>query len=49
MYFGGSAFASSAFADPGGVSVYVTVNGQRMNFAIGNVQIIGKSRCFTYW
>ena len=43
MYFGGSAFASSAFADPGGVSVYVTVNGQRMNFAIGNVQIIGKS------
>jgi hypothetical protein len=32
MYFGGSAFASSAFADPGGVSVYVTVNGQRMNF-----------------
>ena len=43
MYFGGSSFASSPFADPGGVSVFVTVNGQRMNFAIGNVQIIGKS------
>ena len=44
MFFGGSAFASSPFADPGGVSIYVTVNGQRMNFAIGNVQIIeGKS------
>ena len=43
MYFGGSSFASSPFADPGGVSVFVTVNGQRMNFAIGNVQIIGKA------
>ena len=43
MFFGGSSFASSPFADPGGVSVFVTVNGQRMNFAIGNVQIIGKA------
>ena len=43
MYFGGSAFASSPFGDPGGVSVFVTENGQRMNFAIGNVQIIGKA------
>ena len=43
MFFGGSSFASSPFGDPGGVSVFVTVNGQRMNFAIGNVQIIGKA------
>ena len=43
MFFGGSSFASSPFADPGGVSVFVTVNGQRMNFAIGNVQIVGKA------
>jgi len=43
MYFGGSSFAASPFGDPGGVSVFVTVNGQRMNFAIGNVQIIGKA------
>ena len=25
------------------MSIFVTVSGQRMNFAIGNVQIIGKS------
>jgi hypothetical protein len=43
MFFGGSSFASSPFGDPGGVSVFVTVSGQRMNFAIGNVQIIGKA------
>ena len=41
MFFGGSSFASSPFGDPGGVSVFVTLNGQRMNFAIGNVQIEG--------
>jgi lipopolysaccharide assembly outer membrane protein LptD (OstA) len=43
MYFGGSSFASSPFGDPGGVSVFVTLNGQRMNFAIGNVQILADS------
>ena len=43
MFFGGSSFASSPFADPGGVSIFVTVSGERMNFAIGNVQIIGKA------
>ena len=43
MYFGGSTFAGAPFADPGGVSIFVTVSGQRLNFAIGNVQIIGKS------
>lgn len=43
MFFGGSSFASSPFGDPGGVSVFVTLNGQRMNFAIGNVQIAGEN------
>jgi hypothetical protein len=43
MLFGATPFSNSPFADPGGVSIFVTVSGQRMNFAIGNVQIIGKS------
>ena len=43
MLFGATPFANSPFADPGGVSIFVTVSGQRLNFAIGNVQIIGKS------
>ena len=43
MLFGATPFSNSPFADPGGVSIFVTVNGQRMNFAIGNVQIIGKA------
>ena len=43
MLFGATPFAHSPFADPGGVSIFVTVSGQRLNFAIGNVQIIGKS------
>ena len=43
MFFGGSSFASSPFADPGGVSIAFTVNGVRMNTAIGNVQIVGEN------
>ena len=43
MLFGATPFSNSPFADAGGVSIFVTVSGQRMNFAIGNVQIIGKS------
>jgi hypothetical protein len=43
MLFGATPFANSPFADPGGVSIFVTVNGVRMNFAIGNVVIEGKS------
>ena len=43
MFFGGSSFASSPFADPGGVSIAFTVNGVRMNVAVGNVVIEGKS------
>ena len=43
MFFGGSSFASSPFGDPGGVSIAFTVNGVRMNVAVGNVVIEGKS------
>ena len=43
MLFGATPFSNSPFADPGGVSIFVTVSGQRLNFAIGDVQIIGKS------
>ena len=43
MFFGGSSFASSPFADPGGVSIAFTVSGVRMNVAVGNVVIEGKS------
>jgi hypothetical protein len=43
MFFGATSFSASPFASPGGVNVTVTVNGVRMNFAIGNVVIQGKS------
>ena len=43
MFFGGSSFASSPFGDPGGVSIAFTVSGVRMNVAVGNVVIEGKS------
>ena len=43
MLFGATTFSQAAFADPGGVSVQVVLNGQRLNFAIGNVVIQGKS------
>ena len=43
MLFGATPFSNSPFADPGGVSVQVLLNGQQLNFAIGNVVIEGKS------
>ena len=43
MFFGATSFSASPFASPGGVSIAVTVNGVRMNFAVGNVVIEGKS------
>jgi hypothetical protein len=43
MFFGATSFSASPFASPGGVNVTVTVNGVRMNFAIGNVVIQGKA------
>ena len=43
MLFGATPFSNSPFADPGGISVQVLLNGQQLNFAIGNVVIEGKS------
>ena len=43
MLFGATPFSNSPFADPGGVSVQVLLNGQQLNFAVGNVVIEGKS------
>jgi len=43
MLFGATTFSQSAFADPGGLSVQVVLNGVQMNFAIGNVQISGEN------
>jgi hypothetical protein len=41
MLFGAVPFAAAPFADPGGVSVQVVLNGQQLNFAIGDVVIKG--------
>ena len=43
MLFGAVPFAAAPFADPGGVSVQVVLNGQQLNFAIGDVVITGES------
>jgi lipopolysaccharide assembly outer membrane protein LptD (OstA) len=43
MLFGATPFSNSPFADPGGISVQVLLNGQQLNFAVGNVVIEGKS------
>lgn len=42
MFFGATSFSAAPFADPGGVSVQVVLNGVQMNFAIGDVVIQGK-------
>ena len=39
MYFGGSAFASSPFGDPGGVSVFVVLSGNRVNVSTNTVGV----------
>ena len=44
MYFGGSTFAGAPFADPGGVSVFVSVLGNRVNVSTGTVGIVAKAR-----
>jgi hypothetical protein len=46
MLFGATPFSNSPFADPGGVSIFVTVSGQRMNFAIGNVKLLKVNQLF---
>ena len=44
MYFGGSAFASSPFGDPGGVSVFVVLSGNRVNVSTNTVGISASAR-----
>ena len=44
MFFGGSSFASSPFADPGGVSVFVALSGNRINIDTGTVGVSASAR-----
>ena len=44
MYFGGSTFAGAPFADPGGVSVFVAITGNRVNISTGTVGITASAR-----
>ena len=44
MYFGGSTFAGAPFADPGGVSVFVALTGNRVNISTGTVGITASAR-----
>jgi hypothetical protein len=44
MYFGGSTFAGAPFADPGGVSVFVAISGNRVNVSTGTVGITASAR-----
>jgi hypothetical protein len=44
MYFGGSTFAGAPFGDPGGVSVFVSLTGNRVNVSTGTVGITASAR-----
>ncbi len=44
MYFGGSTFAGAPLADPGGVSVFVAISGNRVNVSTGTVGISASAR-----
>ena len=44
MYFGGSTFAGAPFADPGGVSIFVAISGNRFNVSTGTVGISASAR-----
>ena len=44
MYFGGSTFAGAPFADPGGVSIFVAISGNRVNVSTGTVGISASAR-----
>jgi len=44
MYFGGSTFAGAPFGDPGGVSVFVAITGNRVNVSTGTVGISASAR-----
>ena len=44
MYFGGSTFAGAPFGDPGGVSVFVSLTGNKVNVSTGTVGITASAR-----
>ena len=44
MYLGGSTFAGAPFADPGGVTVFVSLTGNRVNVSTGTVGITASAR-----
>ena len=44
MYFGGSTFAGAPFADPGGVTVFVSLTGNRVNVSTGTIGITASAR-----
>ena len=44
MLFGATPFANSPFADPGGVTVFVSLSGNRVNVSTGTVGISASAR-----
>ncbi len=44
MLFGATPFANSPFADPGGVTVFVSITGNRVNVSTGTVGITASAR-----
>ena len=44
MLFGATPFANSPFADPGGVTVFVSLTGNRVNVSTGPVGISASAR-----
>ena len=44
MYFGGSTFAGAPVGDPGGVSVFVSLTGNRVNVSTGTVGVTASAR-----
>jgi len=44
MLFGATPFANSPFADPGGVTVFVSLTGNRVNVSTGTVGISASAR-----
>ena len=44
MLFGATPFANSPFADPGGVTVFVALTGNRVNVSTGTVGITAAAR-----
>ena len=44
MLFGATPFANSPFADPGGVTVFVSLTGNRVNVSTGTIGISASAR-----